>query len=313
MTKTFNNFFPKVQGMILDEPTPELLKACEIAAKVREYGRGLIKPGKRLLEVTEAIENRIIELGGECAFPPQISLNHIAAHFCPDTNDETVFSDQVCKLDVGVHVKGYIGDTACTVDLSGKHSKLILAAEDALESAIKAIKPGVQVREIGRVIQIVIARHGFSPVRNLSGHGLDSYGIHTQPNVPNYDNGDTTRLEKGQLIAIEPFSTPGSGLVQEGTYATLFSLVSPRPVRMPATRKILAFIQQRYGKLVFTKRWLRPHFKPFEIEFALRAMLQDGILHSYAPLGEQTKGIVAQAEHTLLVGEPAIVLTRNNV
>ena len=288
--------------MILTSAPPELIKSCKIGAEARDYGISLIKKGVSLLEVAEKVEKKIFELGGEIAFPPQISLNHIAAHYCPDANDKTVFGDDLAKLDVGVQIEGYIADTARSIDLSGKYGKIIQASEDALKAAIKIVKPGTTLGQIGKVIQDTIAAHGLSPVRNLSGHGLGMYDIHTEPNIPNYDNGDDTELQKGQLIAIEPFATDGAGLIQEGNSPTLFSIATRRQVRLPVTRKILKYILENYGQLVFAKRWLKRKFQNYEVEFALRNLEREGIIHGYPPLGELKKGIVSQTEHTILVG-----------
>ncbi|MBW2987904.1 type II methionyl aminopeptidase [Candidatus Woesearchaeota archaeon] len=299
--------------MILKEATPELVKACRIAAQVRDYGAELVKSGTSLLEITERLEQRIKQLGGSPAFPPQISLNHIAAHNCPDSGDTTLLKDDLVKIDIGVHVNGYIGDTARTVDLSGRYAKLVEAANAALDAAVKLAKPGVEVRELGRAIQSEITKRGFSPIRNLSGHGLGLFEVHTSPTIPNYDDNSHRRLEKGELIAIEPFATNGVGIVQEGNYPTLFSLVDDgrKSVRLPKSREVLKFIATHYGKLVFAKRWLKAHFKPYEVEFAIRMLLKAGLLRGYPPLGEQQKGMVAQAEHTVLVWNPPMVLTRN--
>lgn len=295
--------------MIVDKDNADLIKACKIAGKVRDYGASLIVPGARLLEVTEKVEKKIFELGGEIAFPAQISLNHVAAHNCPDSNDDIVFKDQVCKIDVGVQINGYIGDTARTVDLSGRYTKLVEASSKALENVIKILKPGIKLTEIGKTIQETIESYGYSPVRNLSGHGLGLYEIHTSPSIPNFDSGDETRLEKGQLIAIEPFATEGVGIVQDVGLPTLFSLIQNRPVRMASTRKVLKYINETYGEMVFTKRWLRKKFKSFELEFALRDLVRNGILHGYPQLAEKTKGMVSQREHTMIVWDKAIVLT----
>src|SRR3989338_4048261 len=117
-----------------EKTTPENLekyrKVCKIAAEALKYGKGFIKKGNALLEVVEKAEEKIFQLGGKPAFPAQISLNHIAAHFCPDADDKTVFSDQLVKLDVGVHIDGFIGDIATTVDLSGKNSELMRASRE---------------------------------------------------------------------------------------------------------------------------------------------------------------------------------------
>lgn len=293
-------------------PTPsnDQLKAGQIAAQVLSYAKTLVKPGASLLEITENIEKKILELGGSPAFPPQLSLNHIAAHNCPDSGDTVILSDQLVKIDIGVHVNGHIGDTACTIDLSGRHKRIVEAAENALNAALAIVRPGVELRKIGAAIQAEISKQGFAPVRNLSGHGLAEYEVHAPPSIPNYDNGDRSKLMEGQIIAIEPFATSGTGLVQEGTHSTLFSLERQVPLRMPSARAIQAHIAKNYGSLVFCKRWLRQYFKPYEIDFALKQMLELGGLKSYPPLGEQGRGLVSQAEHTLFVSNPPVILTK---
>ena len=105
------------------------IRSGRIAAEAREYGKTLIKVNASLLEVTEKIENKIISLGGSFAFPPQLSRNEIAAHYNALCNDTLIFQEgDVVKLDLGVHVNGAIGDTACTIDL-GENKQLIKASE----------------------------------------------------------------------------------------------------------------------------------------------------------------------------------------
>ena len=70
------------------------IKAGKIAAEALQYGSSLIKPGNKILDVCLAVDKKIIESGGELAFPTQISCNDIAAHFCPDIDDKTVFDKQ---------------------------------------------------------------------------------------------------------------------------------------------------------------------------------------------------------------------------
>jgi len=204
------------------EEIEKLRTAGRIAAQVKEYGKDLVKKDASMTEVLDKIEEKIVELGAKPAFPAQISCDHIAAHYCPDEEDKTIFSDQLVCLDVGVHVDGFIGDTAVTVDLSGKYNDLIKAAEEALDNAVKIIKPGVTLAEIGKAIQETINKYGFAPVRNLSGHGLGKYEIHTKPNIPNFDNGNNTKIEPGMVFAVEPFASTGAGIVQDSGIATVF-------------------------------------------------------------------------------------------
>ena len=291
------------------EEIEKLKKAGKIAAQVLEYGKGLIKKDASLLEVLDKIEAKIFELGAKPAFPAQISCNHIAAHYCPEEDDKTIFSDQIVCLDVGVHVDGFIGDTAVTVDLSGKHEDLVKASREALENAIKTIKVGVTLGEIGKIIQDTIQRYGFAPIRNLSGHGLGVYEQHTKPSIPNFDNKDNTKIDNGMVFAVEPFASTGAGIVQDSGIATVFSLGAKKPVRNLITRQVLKEVKT-YNGLPFTTRWLTRKFG-VKAKFALREMEQLGMLHSYAPLADKDKGLVSQAEHSILVDNngKVVVLT----
>ena len=284
-------------------------KACKISAQALEYGKCLIKKGNNLLDVAKKTDEKIISLGGEIAFPSQISMNQIAAHFCPTKNNNPVFDNQIMKLDVGAHVNGFIGDNACTVDLSGENNELVRASREALNNAIKIIKPGITLAEIGRTIQETIMDFGFSPVRNLSGHGLGKFEIHTKPTVPNYDNGDETEIKKGDIFAIEPFATNGYGAVIETSNPTVFSFIQKKPVRDMTTRQVLKEIEN-YNGLPFAKWWLEEKFPLFRVNLALRQLENLGVIKGYPPLADRDNGLVSQAEHTILVEEKAIILTK---
>ncbi len=285
-------------------------KAGRISALALDYGRKLIKKGVPLVEVCNAVDAKIVELGARPAWPSQISADHIAAHYCPDADDNVVLDSQLCKLDVGASVNGCIGDNAVTVDLSGKYPDLVAAAEKALADAIKTVKANVPLCEIGRAIHDAIASYGFSPIRNLSGHGLGKFEIHGRPTVPNFDNGDRTVLQEGEVIAIEPFATDGKGIIYESAGAGVFMQVSDRQARDPSVRKILEKISS-YEKLPFAKRWLLRDFPAIKVALALRVLEQQGIIHGFPPLVEEARGMVSQAEKTVLVTESGCeVLTK---
>src|SRR3989344_1958498 len=284
------------------------VKAGKIAVEAINYGKSIIKPGAPVLEVLDKIELKIQELGGKLAFPAQISLNEVAAHCCSDLNDKNILKDQVVKLDVGVHIDGYIADTAITIDLSGKYSELLKANKEALEAALKIVKPGTSLSEIGRTIHEIITGYGFSPVRNLSGHGLGHYNIHTKPSVPNFDNKNQNKLEEGMVIAIEPFASTGSGVVQESSPATVFTLKNDSGARDPITRNVLLEIKT-YKGLPFAKRWLERKFGVPKTNFALKQLITKGCLEEHPPLVDKG-GIVSQAEHSVIVLDKPIVFTR---
>ena len=283
------------------------IEAGKIAKEALEYGKRLAKPGIKLLELAKEIEGKIKELGGKLAFPVNLSLNNIAAHSIPMSDDERVLKeDDILKIDVGVHVNGCIGDTACTV---GNNKKLIMASEDALTSAIEYVKRNankIVLCEIGRIIQEKIQSYGFSPIRNLSGHSIDKYNLHSGLTIPNYDNGDTTSIEGDFVFAIEPFATDGKGIVKDGKYSGIYRLEEKRPTRNPIARKVLEHIEKEFNGLPFSKRWLL-QFKG--INFALNTLEKEGILHHYKELKEEGDGLVSQAEHTILIKDGKAIVT----
>lgn len=284
-------------------------KAGKIAAEALEYGKSLIGKGVFLKAVADKVEEFIRERNAIPAFPVNISLNEIAAHYTPDPNDNSMFNNDIVKIDVGVCYNGAIGDTAGTVDLSGKHGEMVKAVEEALSKAIEIVKPGVKICEIGKVIENTIKKHGFIPINNLSGHGLDDYNIHTRFSIPNVDNGDERELQKGDYIAIEPFATTkeGDGRVVEGNKTEIFSLISKKPVRNQTARSILKEME-KYQTLPVATRYFE--FPKFQMDLALREMDRLGVIKLYPILVERSKQPVAQAEHSLYVGDEAIVLTK---
>jgi len=295
-----------------EEGLDSYIKSGKIAAEALNYGKSLIKPGNTILYVCKRVDDKIKELGGELAFPTQISCDDIAAHYCPDIDDKTVFDKQVCCLDVGVHVNGFIGDNALTVDLSGENGELVKASREALNNALKKVRIGVTLGELGKEIYDTILSYGFSPVRNLSGHGLGKFDIHTRPTIPNFDSGDKTELEEGMAIAIEPFATKGEGIIYESGIPNVFQLTRKKPVRNPFTRKALAEIERLNG-LPFARHWLQTKIGKAQAAFALRELSQLEMIHEYPPLIDRGHGLVSQAEHTVIVLEKPIITTKNGI
>lgn len=284
-------------------------QAGRIAAQALQYGRGLIRKGAKLVEVCDLTDAKIRELGGEPAFPSQVSSDHIAAHFCPLADDVTLFDKQVASLDVGVHVNGAIGDTACTIDLSGNNANLVKASEEALAAALKIVAPGVTLGQLGTAIQEAIKNRGFTPVRNLSGHGLEENNLHAAPTIPNVAVDDDTPLEIGQVVAIEPFASTGSGIVEEAGEPTIFSIANPKPVRSPYAREVLSVVQE-YGPYPFTTRWVAQKIGIGKTRFGLRELMQAGVLQTHPPLLDTQRGLCSQAEHSIYIDEKPIILTK---
>lgn len=284
-----------------------LIKAGEIARKARDYAKEISKENVKYLELAEKIENKIIELGGKPAFPVDVSVDGIAAHDTPLFNDERVLKKgDLAKIDLGVHIDGYIADTAVTVEVnSDKNKKLIEAAEKALKEAVKIAIPGTKLFEIGQVIQDEISNFGFISIKNLSGHGLGQYIVHTSPTIPNYNNNDQTKLKEDMVIAIEPFATIGQGMVVEGKMSSIYSLMRVKNTRNFEARKVVKFIEDNYRTLPFAERWLVKQFG-VKAQILLKLLENEKIIEQYTVLPEKSKSLVSQAEHTILVGHGVV-------
>jgi len=285
------------------------IEAGRIAAQVLEYAKGIVKEDMHLVDLAEKIEAKIFELKGKPAFPVNLSINEMAAHYHPSINDKTVIKpEDYVKIDVGVHVGGYIGDTAATVRVAGKDD-LMVCSEKMLENAIKVIRPGITIGELGEVIENTAIEFGFNAIRNLTGHSLDHYDVHAGLIIHNIKNDSKYQLREYEVIAVEPFCTTGNGYVKESGSALIFRWIMDRPTRSVETRKILELARDRYERLPFAKRWIQKIISPLKVELALKELVVLNALYGYQPLKEVSNKPIAQSEHSIIVKEKPIILT----
>jgi methionyl aminopeptidase len=276
-------------------------KAGKMAKEIADRSRRLVKPGARLLDIAETIEGWINE-GAKCAFPLNISLNERAAHYTPPVNDETVLGEKdVVKVDLGVHVDGFIGDTAYTIDLSGEWGRLVEAAQEALNAAIAVVKAGVTTDAIGREVEQKIKSFGYKPVQNLTGHLLGEYELHSGLSIPNVEIPKGAVLEEGMVVAIEPFASSGDGFVHEERRTEIFSYEQDILTRNRDARQILEEVKQERRGLPFAERWLARKYEPFRLGIALRELILREAFHTYPVLRDSPGSHVAQAEATVVV------------
>jgi methionyl aminopeptidase len=278
-------------------------RAARISAAAREVGSDAAVPGARRRDVAEAVESYIRSQGAQPAFPANLSRNVEAAHFTPPPDDEeTLAKGDVLKVDVGAHLDGAIADTAVTVEVggTGRHENLVRAAKDAVEAAIAKVRAGVAVDELSRAIESAIHARGLKPVGNLSGHSIHLYLLHAGKSIPNVSGMSTDHLEEGEIIAIEPFATNGEGAIENGPFGHIVRFRrDPGP-----SDPVVARLFERFRTLPFTARWVDPADRP-ALAKARRA------LQTYPVFVEAGGGLVAQAEHTVLVTADGVeVLTR---
>lgn len=286
----------------------QIIKAGKISQEVKAYAKSIIKKDMLLLEIANKIEEKIFELGGEPAFPTNLSINEIAAHYTPTYDDETKASG-LLKVDLGVQVNGWVADTAFSLDLenSEENKKLIEAAEEGLKAAEKILSSKTTLSQIGEAIETAINKKGFNPVSNLSGHSMEEYDLHAGITIPNVKNNSNAEIGEG-LFAIEPFATSGVGKIYDGKPSGIYQLVSAKSIRNQNAREVLEYITTYYSTLPFASRWLVEEFGTKAL-IALKQLEQNENIHQYDQLVESSKAKVAQAENTFIVEKDKVIKT----
>ena len=291
----------------------EILKwkeAGKLARNALNFGKTLIQDGELMLDVTENIENFVIEKKGRLAFPTNIAVNNVGAHWTPSTKSKEIFhTGDVVKLDVGVHIDGYIGDNALTVEIGNdKYKKMIEASREALNAAIEIASPGVNVGIIGHAVQDTIEGYGYRPIANLTGHGIKRYNLHSGISIPSVRERGGPVLRSGDIVAIEPFVTDGVGRVGGKRNSNIYHLKQVRKIKDEKAAELMVEIQERYHGLPFAERWL--HSIQDNATKSLQKLMRAGVVSYYPILDELGKGIVTQSEHTVMITKSGIeVLT----
>jgi methionyl aminopeptidase len=294
------------------DPQEALIKAGSIASRVREEVQSIVEVGKPLVEICDFVEGRSRELGGAPAFPCNVDVDHIAAHYTSPVGDRTfVREGALVKVDIGVHVDGYIADTAVTICLEPRHGGMVEAAEAGLDAALKTVRAGVQSSDVGTAIERAIKSRGFEPIRNLTGHRMARYVVHAGQSIPNVSGARGHRLQAGDVYAIEPFSVPpgSAGVVTDGPPSNIYRFQKRRKVGGDEAKRMLRFVQSEFRTLPFASRWVLRRFPgPGGVE-AFSELQRSKCIYSYPQLVERGRAPVAQAEHTVIVTEDGCVIT----
>ena len=308
-----------------------LREGAEVHRHVRNFAMATLRPGIVLEDWCEELENKTRELVGErglergCGFPTGVSLNHCAAHYTPNCGDRTVLGEQdVIKVDFGTQINGRIIDCAFTAYFDDMFEPLVTAVKEATNTGIRTAGIDVPLCEVGEAIQEVMesyevtidgTTHPVRSIRNLNGHSINPYQIHGGKSVPIVKGGPMTRMEEGEVFAIETFGSTGRGfVVEEGECSHYMKEFNAPyvPLRTKAASSLLKHINKTFDTLAFCRRWLeRPDGGSFHLNGnkgkqqrylgGLNALVSAGIVSAYPPLCDERGSYTAQYEHTIIL------------
>ncbi len=286
---------------LTEEEKEKYMRAGEAVRRALGKALDMVEEGASLYRVAEELEEVIAKCGASPAFPANISVNSVAAHYSPGVGDENaVPRGAVVKVDVGAHVDGYIADAALTIALDPRREPLVEAAKRALRAALAAMRPGAELSEVGSAVESSARSAGFKPIRNLSGHLMERYTLHAGKHVPNVHSEPCGRALAGEVYAVEPFVTDGAGYVVEAEGGTIYRLVSTKSVGDSALNKLIKDLWSKYRGLPFSERWVYREGGG-EALSSLKELAKLRKVYVYPPLVEASGGFVAQFEDTLLM------------
>ncbi|KAI0639956.1 peptidase M24A methionine aminopeptidase [Trametes polyzona] len=310
------------ERMAMEDPEVtynNIRRAAEVHRQVRKYARKVIRPGMRMIDIAETIENgtrALVEENGlesGVGFPTGLSLNHCAAHYSPNPGDTLVLGEKdVLKVDFGVHVKGRILDSAFTLSFDPTYDTLLEAVKAATDTGVREAGIDVRLGELAGYIQETMESYEVEvngktlpvkPIENLSGHSINPYQIHGGKSVLLVKNDDQTKMEEGEYFAIETFGSTGRGkVIEQGEVSHYARMVdAPHvPLRLQSAKSLLKSINKNFGTLPFCRRYLE---RAGESKYllALNHLVAQGIVQDYPPLCDVRGAMTAQFEHTILL------------
>ena len=285
----------------------------KILRETREEMKKFVREGMQIIEICEKAEKLIQKKGGKPAFPCNVSINEITAHYTSPPNDEKRIPEKsIVKVDIGVHVDGYVTDTAFTACFDPEYEILVETAEQALKVAVDTIHPEMSTSKIGGIIERAIRNRGFKPISNLTGHSVGRYLIHAGTSIPNVPQMSFSKIKLGGVYAIEPFVTltNAAGRVEDTTEVTIFRFLKSKSLKNPYSKQLLKYIEENFRTLPFAQRWLQDVIPKEHYREVFRELLSSKSVMGYPVFIEASRKPVAQAEHTvLIVRNGCVVLT----
>ncbi|KAL9948227.1 Methionine aminopeptidase 2 [Verticillium nonalfalfae] len=304
-------------------------KAAEVHRQARKWVHDTVRPGQDLLSIAEGIEDSIRSLLGNSGlglgdglrsgmgFPTGLCLNHQTAHYTPNPGQKAVVLQEqdVMKVDFGVHINGWIVDSAFTMAFDPTYDNLLAAVKEATNEGVKATGIDVRICDVSAAIhetmesyEVEIRGKTFpvKPVKNICAHNIKHYQIHGGKSIPFIRNSDQTKMEAGEVFAIETFGSTGRAYLRDdiGVYGYGLQSNAPLAGQLPlaSAKRLHKTIRENFGTIVFCRRYL-DRLGQEKYLAGMNCLVSNGIVESYAPLRDIEGSYSAQFEHTIVLRE----------
>ncbi len=318
--------FKKVMNKIYNE-IDENIKIYDIAQKIESYIS---------LELPSQLNNGI-------AFPVGIGINHCVAHNTPTIYDKNIIlkNGDIVKIDFGVHIDGHITDSAFTIPIGNvgkeKFSELIDISKKATMIGVNKSGIDVLLSEIGEDIEeYVLSKEieingkiiGLKTMKELCGHSIGVYKIHSGKAIPNckLDFVYNERMKENEKYAIEPFITTGNGkcIYEKDNNHYMLSRNYEEKYRKSKKKDKVLYenIVKNYSTLAFTQKWIYEGLNNYPkinenmyniFENSLKELCSENIVEEYLPIYDVEGSYVAQHEHNVWIMENRVLhLTKND-
>jgi methionyl aminopeptidase len=278
----------------------------KILRETREEMRSFVKENMPIIEVCEKAEVLIRSKGGKPAFPVNVSINEVTAHYTsPPGDTSTIPAGSTVKVDIGVQVDGYVTDTAFTAAFSPEGKAMKATSELALKIVIDSIHGDMQLGDIGALVEKTIKNRGFRPISNLTGHSVGRYLIHAGTSIPSVSGFNPTKIKTGEIYAVEPFVTQPDAIarVDDTSQTTIYRFLKAKSLKTDGAKKLAKYIEENFRTLPFAERWTIGVLPKEQHAAAFKELQTSKSVMKYPVFVEASKKPVAQTEHTLLIKE----------
>lgn len=301
----------KMAGEIANRVLAELINRTQVGVSALE----LCKIGDDMIvQETDKVYKKEKEMMKGIAFPTQANVNNCICHYAPLSsvqNDFVLKDGDVVKLDLGVHVDGYIAVVAHTVILSeakkSRAADALLAAHYCAEAALRLVKPGNENTKVTDVVTKISESFGCKAVEGMLSYQMEKDTIDGKktiiqnPTEKQRQEHEKCEFAVNEVYAIDMLISTGDGKSRDMDYRTTIYKREPDQVyqlKMKASRAVFSEVEKKFDSMCFNLRALDDEKKA---KMGINECVNHGLITPFPVLFEKEDEVVAQFKFTTLL------------